>query len=235
MSGRVEVGEDGEPHVRDLDVGEFLAYSRTRDIRKIIERNLDDLPGIYVRDTVARTSMPRGGEREVEGREYLLTLAEALFVAARSETPAGAAVLKKLIAVYLDARRGRPLDVAKLIEAEVARQLPGAVEAALRARSLKETEPDLSAAGRRVLEAMVRAKSPLYRGRGSLRWQVPTGPENGFTHETIMALERRGLIAPSSDHPYEGMFKITDAGRAAVGAVEQHSGAVVRQLRPTKS
>lgn len=104
------VKEDGssEPRIRDLDLAGRLEYSRTRDVRKLIDRleNEGHLPNICVRDTVARTQMPTGGVRETVEREYLLTEEEALLVTTQSKTPKAMAVTKEIISVFVAVRRG---------------------------------------------------------------------------------------------------------------------------------
>jgi hypothetical protein len=64
---------DNEPRIRDLDLAEKLGFKEPRAIRKLIKRyeKAGDLPCIHVRDTVSRTSMPRGGEREETIAEYV--------------------------------------------------------------------------------------------------------------------------------------------------------------------
>jgi hypothetical protein len=99
---------DNEPRIRDLDLAEKLGFKEPRAIRKLIKRyeKAGDLPCIHVRDTVSRTSMPRGGEREETIAEYWLTEAEALFILAKSETPRAKALLQDMIAVVRLVRRG---------------------------------------------------------------------------------------------------------------------------------
>lgn len=88
-----------EPLAKDLDVARWLEYRRERDIRQIIERYTDELGEV----SRHRTAKPgsRGGRPE-EG--YLLTEEQALFIAAKSETPKATQVLKAMIAVFLRAR-----------------------------------------------------------------------------------------------------------------------------------
>jgi len=101
----VDVAEDSVPRCRDIDLGQFLGYSRPRKVRELIEReraagNLNDsdvcpVAGHPNRDPVfKRTAV-----------EYWLTEQAALFVAARSETKTGADVLKALIDAYSQAKQ----------------------------------------------------------------------------------------------------------------------------------
>lgn len=105
--------DDGEPRCRDVDLGKFLGYSRPRDVRKLIEREMKsgNLNDSNVRATVARvnTGRPTVGERkcpavEKDVTEYWLTLSDGLFVAARSETKVGAELLRSLIEAWTLAR-----------------------------------------------------------------------------------------------------------------------------------
>lgn len=117
-----------EPRILDLDLGERLGYERPRDIRKLIERLVRDkkLNDVHVCATVARTQMPApGGMRETVVDEYWLTEAQALLVAAKSETVKADAILAEMIYVYMLARRGL---------------LPGQQEVALLTRQIKELQ-----------------------------------------------------------------------------------------------
>ena len=98
--------DDTAHRILDTDLARKLGFSRPRDIRKLIERLAKEgaLSGIHVRATVGRTSMPRGGTRETEVNEYWLTLEEALFVTAKSETKTANEILKAIINVFLTAR-----------------------------------------------------------------------------------------------------------------------------------
>jgi hypothetical protein len=99
---------DTTPLVRDIDLGTRLRYPRPRKVRELIERMIaaDQLVNVHVRPATGRTSMPKGGFREETGDEYWLTEAQALKVAARSETEIANELLDEMIAVYMAARRG---------------------------------------------------------------------------------------------------------------------------------
>lgn len=96
---------DDEPRIRDIDLAMWLGYARPRTARDLIKRvfSANKLP--HVRTTVMRTSMPKGGARDVTVQEYWLTEAEALKFIARSETPIAEAILDEIIAVYMAVRR----------------------------------------------------------------------------------------------------------------------------------
>lgn len=98
--------DDGEPRIRDIDAAARLGYERPRDVRKLIERIWPENKRPYVRATVARTSMPHGGTRDVKVNEHWLTETELLKLIARSETPIAEMILDDMIATYTAVRRG---------------------------------------------------------------------------------------------------------------------------------
>lgn len=97
---------DSEPRMIDTDVAAKLGFKEPRMVRKLIERIWPENQRPHVRSTVERTSMPRGGEREVVVNAYWLTEAQILKVCARSETPVAESILDEMIRVYMLARRG---------------------------------------------------------------------------------------------------------------------------------
>lgn len=99
---------DGEPRMRDLDIGTKIGLAQPRDIRKLIKRYIKsgDLQGVDVRATVARTQMPTGGFRETPVDEFWLTEEQALFLVAKSETAAANKLTREVIHVFTLARKG---------------------------------------------------------------------------------------------------------------------------------
>ena len=75
------VAIDGEARIRDITLGRDLEFDRPRDIRKLIERHLEPLQQFGTCATVAR--VVRGNPVT----EYLLNRNQAIFIAAKSETP----------------------------------------------------------------------------------------------------------------------------------------------------
>ncbi len=100
-----EGAPDEEPRIRDVDAAERLGYERPRKIRELIERLYPGYSGLYVRDAVEVTPMPRGGARKTTVREAWLTEAQLLKVIARSETAIAEAILDEMIRVYMAVRR----------------------------------------------------------------------------------------------------------------------------------
>lgn len=92
----------GTPRTRDLDFAAWLGFERPRDVRKLIRRMESEgkLRGLDVRATMARTSMPHGGEREVKVLEYWLTREQALLVATQSDTPRAWALVEVMVKVF---------------------------------------------------------------------------------------------------------------------------------------
>lgn len=95
--------DDGQVRVLDLDVATVLGYARPRDIRKLIRRIIEEglLSGIHTRATVARVERKGRGAVDIEATEYLLTIRESLFIAAKSETKEANAGTLRLIDEYL--------------------------------------------------------------------------------------------------------------------------------------
>lgn len=109
VEGKTFIAHDSldEPRVRDVELADWLGYDRPRKIRELI-RKLEKsgfLPGINVCPHRGRTLMPKGGEREDVVYEYLLTEAEALLVATRSETATARTLVADMIRVYREVKR----------------------------------------------------------------------------------------------------------------------------------
>jgi hypothetical protein len=92
-----------EPRARDLDIADRLGFERSRDIRKLIERNLPELETFGVCATVAQTSGEKGGRPSTE---YWLNEEQALLISARSDADNAPAVRRMLIKVFVAWRRG---------------------------------------------------------------------------------------------------------------------------------
>lgn len=90
---------DDEPYVKDVYLGQRLGFSRPNDIRKIIERNSDEL-SLYgpLRHRVA-TEQTGCLQRKI--KSYSLNEPQALLVCIKSETKRAAQVRKELIDLYM--------------------------------------------------------------------------------------------------------------------------------------
>ncbi len=117
------VGEDREPRVRDIDIGERLGFARPRDFRKLVERMVRDgiLNDFDVRATVARQDSATGwGGHRKAVVEYHLSEVAARLAAARSDTAKAIEVTRSMVEAFVSARRDMapqhlpalPLDVA---------------------------------------------------------------------------------------------------------------------------
>lgn len=74
---------EGDPRIRDLDLGKRLGFANPIDIRKLIRRHEDALARMGVLATAAKTS-------DIGGRpatEYYLNRKQAIFITAKSDTP----------------------------------------------------------------------------------------------------------------------------------------------------
>jgi hypothetical protein len=103
-----------EPRVRDLELAEWLGFERQRDIRQLIERNLEELGthgGVVVAPIgggglrYGAANPPRKGGRP--GLEYWLNEQQALLICMFSRTAEAAAVRKQVIDLYVAWRRGQ--------------------------------------------------------------------------------------------------------------------------------
>lgn len=97
-----------EPRVLDLVLARALEFARERDVRKLIERNTDELKQHgEICATVAQIKSdeanPKGAGRP--STEYWLNEAQALLIAMFARTPKAAAVRAQIIAVFTEWRR----------------------------------------------------------------------------------------------------------------------------------
>ena len=84
ITGDEIVAIDGEAYIRDITLGRDLEFDRPRKIKELIDRHMESLLKMGVCPTVGRTSGPQGG-RPTE--DYYLNRNQAIFIAAKSETP----------------------------------------------------------------------------------------------------------------------------------------------------
>lgn len=95
----------GEPCVRDARLGEVLGFSRPRDLRQLINANLQELTDHgLARRVAAPIQSGKGRVQFVD--EYWLNEAQALLVCMFARTEKAAAVRKQVIDVFLAWRRG---------------------------------------------------------------------------------------------------------------------------------
>lgn len=99
---------DGEPRIRDTDLGAFLGFERPRAIRELIARHYAALkPTPHGTASVSlvehRVTPERGGHSVTE---FWLTEHQATYIIAKCETPVANEILQKVIAVFVAVRRG---------------------------------------------------------------------------------------------------------------------------------
>lgn len=104
--------EDGELRVLDLDLAERLGFERPRDVRKLIERNLEELERYGRCATVAQR--PEGGGPEAT--EYWLNEHQAVLICVLSKTLRAADVRQEVIEVFMAFRHGRIVPAAPTLE-----------------------------------------------------------------------------------------------------------------------
>ena len=84
----------GEPRVRDVDLAVRLGFERPRDVRKLIERNMDILADFGTCATVARVI--RGNPTA----EYWLNRQQAIWLCTASGTPTGRKFAVNVVKVF---------------------------------------------------------------------------------------------------------------------------------------
>ena len=96
---------NGEPTVRDVDLGERLGMARPTNIRRVIEKSRAELEGYGMLHAASATSgMPNGGTKSVT--EYHLTEPQALLVCIKSAAPRAPEVRRLVIEAFMAWRRG---------------------------------------------------------------------------------------------------------------------------------
>ena len=143
---------DDEPRVRDVRVGEALGFEQARDVRKLIERNLEEIEGFgLARHRGAPISSGKGRITEVQ--EYWLNEPQALLVCMFARTAKAAEVRRRIIDVFMNWRHARlesPKTTENSIELSLADRIYGATKIA---NSLaNRADPTCQAEHRRVFE-----------------------------------------------------------------------------------
>ena len=108
----VTLSDDATPRIHDLRLANVLGFERPRDIRKIIERNLQEIETYGGCATVAQTPGPLGGRPT---REFWLSEEQALLVTMFSRTARAAEARREIIRVFLAYRHAladKPVVVA---------------------------------------------------------------------------------------------------------------------------
>ena len=98
----------GEPRIRDIDVGKMLGYVEPRMVRKLIKRHwarLEKFAEISQRSTVERYESKPGVWQTREVIEYWLTQSQALVVVTKSETEHADNCIEMLIRVCEQVRK----------------------------------------------------------------------------------------------------------------------------------
>jgi hypothetical protein len=142
---QVDTTQSEEPRVRDVELAERLGISQARDIRKLIERNREELEGygeICMRATVTRIEKPSRGVEERVVTEFWLNEGQALCLGAMSRAQRAPEVRRQLIAVYQKARRQVPmmLGLAEALQAGFAPLVEG----------LRETNAQIAESNRAI-------------------------------------------------------------------------------------
>ena len=104
----VRLVED-EPRIQDIRLAEALEFAHPLHIRKLIERNSEELSRHGVLSTTDKTSGPQGGR---PGTEYWLNEAQAILICMRSDAPRAADVRAEIIDVFRRWRHGEIVPVS---------------------------------------------------------------------------------------------------------------------------
>lgn len=103
------IAVDHEPRIPDLVLAGRLGYEKPHNVRKLIERNRDELAqhGLVV---TRPSTFLHGGEKSGRtgrpGTAFLLNEGQALVICALSRTPIAARVRQDIIAIYMAVRGG---------------------------------------------------------------------------------------------------------------------------------
>lgn len=102
---------DGEPRMRDLDIGSALGYNPVINVRALIRANFDELRRY---GHIAEEAVPTGSAGGRPSVNYMLNREQALLVAVLSRTNRAANVRQQVIQAYVaweDAHRVQPAPV----------------------------------------------------------------------------------------------------------------------------
>lgn len=91
------VDVNGEPRIRDIELGERLGFERPRKIRDLIKANEAKLLKFGVCPAAGQTSGPLGGR---PAQEYFLNQKQAIFICMKSETDKAFEVQADIVRVY---------------------------------------------------------------------------------------------------------------------------------------
>lgn len=124
MSGTVDgfpiyVNAAGDIFMRDLDVAAALEMAKPHNIRTTIESHAESLGEVFHQE--GKTSEVGGRP----GRTFFLLEWQAMFVAAKIRTKAATTQLKRLIAVYMEARNGNGVAAVAIAQGVPAPRLSG--------------------------------------------------------------------------------------------------------------
>lgn len=188
----LRVLDDG-PRVQDLRLADALGFAQPRMIRKLIDRNVQELEGYgEVCSTVSQTHQDTGeaGDDEPKpankggrpGREYWLNEEQALLLSMFARTDNAAAVRRMLIGAFLEWRRRHRRETIRPPEAERLVLPPPSMDAPFHLQpplpsALRELEDDAVPGDLLAKLAKVRTAHRIFGRRAAARiWQ-----EVGFT------------------------------------------------------
>lgn len=170
--------DDRVPRVRDLDVGVQLGMAQPRDIRRTIEKYIEDLKDFGV---VAQRARKSTGERGGRGaREYWLNKDQAVFVAGRSDTELGRKTYKLLVKAF------------GVFERMVLERIPPLLRA--------ECGPWTKTWQTELMNELCALKGEMFTGRHP-RWCARM---NSIIYECVLGREMYAELKSRNPHPAKG-------------------------------
>lgn len=134
----------GREVMQDLDVARALELADRHKIRPLIRKHAAELGEVSAR----QAETPATGGRP--GLAYYLTEDQALFIAAKCRTKAATAQLKRLIAVYMEARKGNGAAAVAIAQGAAEPRLSGGDSEDDKLIAVIETQLQLARANQRM-------------------------------------------------------------------------------------
>jgi hypothetical protein len=178
------VERESIPLIEDEELGRRLGYADARMVRKLVRRIFNDSEVMY---TVSQT--PGGGR---PATVFLLTRAQALKVAMRSETPNAVAIQDQIIAVYEAWLERRRLDQPASINMSAAR-LETFLASAASFLVMAEKRDSAIVATLNSIESRLSALEQTERpsksrsGRPASKPRLPSAPPGWASHRAVAA------------------------------------------------
>jgi phage antirepressor YoqD-like protein len=199
---------NGEPRVRDVDVGVALGFTRPTKVRELVARYEEKLKEFGVLPTIRKT-LPGGGR---PADEYFLNRPQALFLCAKSETTLAFEVTAQMVRLFDEALDGpksgivrAPQDLEEALVLALAQQ-----------RELKAKSAQLAAAEAKIeVLTPAAAVAEAIANADGLHTLSEAGKMLDFGLVTFCARLRKERILMEDNQPYEthrqaGRFEVKE-------------------------